>query len=253
MNLIQVDSDRDEFTTNVQLTPPNNNLAVGKVLEPIATKEMKNYKESETIFSAQKEVKGIYRVLHGSVKFGIQDKKLRGRNSSEYFITSLFSKGDFFGHHFLIPGLPNQFYAEALQDTVTEYYSLEQFAKQNPELKSQIFMQAIEQNYKEKIDKQKFYLASVHERIAFTLIQLAERFGTKNEAGEIVIDVKLTRSEIAQMAGTINESLSRHLTELKGEGIIELKGKRILIKNLTILNEKSGELLAKKQEPTATT
>jgi CRP/FNR family transcriptional regulator, cyclic AMP receptor protein len=83
------------------------------------------------------------------------------------------------------------------------------------------------------------YLASVEERIAYQLVLMAEKFGTTTEEG-IVLNLKLTRSELAQMASTINESLSRHLTEFKNEGLIDLNGKEIIIKNKAGLMAKSG-------------
>jgi CRP-like cAMP-binding protein len=73
------------------------------------------------------------------------------------------------------------------------------------------------------------YLASVQERIWHQLNMLADRFGVIKEDG-VHLNLRLTRSELAQLAGTINESLSRHLTELKGQGIIDLQGKEIIIR-----------------------
>lgn len=83
------------------------------------------------------------------------------------------------------------------------------------------------------------YLASVQERIAYQLVIMAEKFGVETPQG-ISLNLKLTRNEFAQLASTINESLSRHLTEFKNEGLIELNGKEILIKNKDGLMKKSG-------------
>jgi len=83
------------------------------------------------------------------------------------------------------------------------------------------------------------YLASVGERIAHTLVDLAQRFGEKTPSG-VLLQLKLTRGELAQLAGTINESLSRHLSEMKDENIIEVRGKEILIKDMARLIQRSG-------------
>ncbi len=82
-------------------------------------------------------------------------------------------------------------------------------------------------------------MASVEERIAYQLILMSEKFGVETEDG-VSLNLKLTRNELAQMASTINESLSRHLTEFKNEGLIELNGKEIIIKNKAGLMAKSG-------------
>jgi CRP-like cAMP-binding protein len=87
------------------------------------------------------------------------------------------------------------------------------------------------------------YLASVQERIAYQILILADKFGIQKEDG-IHLSLRLTRNELAQLAGTINESLSRHLTELKSEGIVDLVGKSIIVKNRQALMEKSGNFKA---------
>ena len=85
------------------------------------------------------------------------------------------------------------------------------------------------------------YLASVQERIAYRLIELSDRFGVKQGNG-VSLNLKLTRNEFAQLASTINESLSRHLTEFKNEGLIDINGKEIIILNREGLAAKSGSI-----------
>jgi CRP-like cAMP-binding protein len=84
------------------------------------------------------------------------------------------------------------------------------------------------------------YLASVQERIAYQLVMLSDKFGTKNSEGHVTLNLKLTRNEFAQLASTINESLSRHLTEFKNENLIDLNGKEIIIKDREGLMRRSG-------------
>ena len=57
---------------------------------------------------------------------------------------------------------------------------------------------------------------------------LKEVFGL-DEEGTIL--VQLSREELANIVGTATESVIRLLSELKKEGTIELKGKKIAIKN----------------------
>ena len=76
-------------------------------------------------------------------------------------------------------------------------------------------------------------------RIAYQICLLAEKFGQSAEHG-IKIGLKLSRSELAQLAGTINESLSRHLGVFKSRGWVDLSGKDIVVTNLEALKEVSG-------------
>jgi CRP/FNR family transcriptional regulator len=70
----------------------------------------------------------------------------------------------------------------------------------------------------------------VRERLAETLIFLKETFGF--EPDSTFIAVQLTREEIANLVGTATETAIRLLSELNREGVVELVGKKISIRNL---------------------
>lgn len=80
-------------------------------------------------------------------------------------------------------------------------------------------------------------LLPVRARVAATLWFLAERHGQTdaNEPTVRVIDLDLTREEIAHLAGTVYESVIRTLTALKKEGVIDLQGRVIRILSETQL------------------
>ncbi len=67
---------------------------------------------------------------------------------------------------------------------------------------------------------------SVRELVADTLIRLYNTYGINEENKSI--DVILTRQEIAEIAGTTKEQVSKFLYEFKKDGLIEIKGKQIL-------------------------
>jgi hypothetical protein len=54
-------------------------------------------------------------------------------------------------------------------------------------------------------------------------------------ADGVLIDLDLTREEIAHLAGTVYESVIRMLTKFKNDGLIHLEGRKILIKDETLL------------------
>ena len=71
---------------------------------------------------------------------------------------------------------------------------------------------------------------SIRERLAFLLLQLANTYGA--DGGQYQqIDLLLSREEIAGMVGTATESVIRLLSEFKKDGLIELDGKKIRIKD----------------------
>ena len=73
---------------------------------------------------------------------------------------------------------------------------------------------------------------TVKERLAETLVYLDETFG-KNEDGSL--HIQLSREELAGMIGTATESCIRLLSDFNKNGLIELNGKKIVLKNISKL------------------
>jgi CRP-like cAMP-binding protein len=75
---------------------------------------------------------------------------------------------------------------------------------------------------------------TVKQRLAETLIYLQDTFG-KNEDDSLKI--QLTRDELASMIGTATESCIRLLSDFNKLGLIELKAKKITLKNIPQLKK----------------
>ena len=76
-------------------------------------------------------------------------------------------------------------------------------------------------------------------RIAFLLKELSDKYGKNNE-GNLVINLHLTREDMANYVGITRETISRKLKKFEEEGIIKIVGtKKIII----IDNEKLEEYI----------
>ena len=69
----------------------------------------------------------------------------------------------------------------------------------------------------------------VRERLAETLLILKNTFETDDNQ---VIQVKLSREEIANIVGTATESVIRLLSDFKKEKLIEVEGRNIKLVNI---------------------
>ena len=67
---------------------------------------------------------------------------------------------------------------------------------------------------------------TVKQRLAHTLLYLAENFGTNEDKS---LKLQLSREEIAGMIGTATESCIRLLSDFNKLGVITLTGKKIII------------------------
>lgn len=223
--------------TNNQLGPHN----MIKTSQELPYKVL-SYKEGDIIFKEGDTPEGLYYVLSGCVKMLVNREQARGRTTSAEYVTKLVGAGEYFGYKALVTGAPIKSHAKAIKPSTVWLYPKEAILialnQSNPLLKF-LLEQSVRDIETYENTSQLHYLASVQERIAYQLIVLADKFGVQTPRG-LSINLKLTRNEFAQLASTINESLSRHLTEFKTEGLIDLNGKEIIIKDRKALMAKSG-------------
>ncbi|WP_411679173.1 Crp/Fnr family transcriptional regulator [Clostridium thailandense] len=82
---------------------------------------------------------------------------------------------------------------------------------------------------------QRLSTKDVESRVSGVLLSLAKDFG-KEEGNIITVNLPLNREEIGSYAGLTRETVSRTLTGMQDEGIIELHGnKKIIIKDIDYL------------------
>ncbi len=204
--------------------------------------DVMTFEEGQDVFNEGEMSKGLYILKSGCVKIFVHREASRGRTTTPEYVTKLVSPGEMFGYKSLASEGQNKAFAKAVRTSTVWMYAAKDvmnlLSQTHPIIRT-LLQQAIMdiQNY-EKIS-QLHYLASVQERIAYQIVTLADRFGVQTAKG-LSLNLKLTRNEFAQLASTINESLSRHLTEFKNEGLIDINGKEIIIKNREGLAAKSG-------------
>ncbi|MCP5063476.1 MAG: Crp/Fnr family transcriptional regulator [Ignavibacteriae bacterium] len=78
---------------------------------------------------------------------------------------------------------------------------------------------------------------SVENRVAYTILKLGEKLGNPNKLG-LLIQIPLSRYDIAGMTGTTPETTSRIISKFKEEGLISTGRKWTVIKNINRLKEK---------------
>jgi CRP/FNR family cyclic AMP-dependent transcriptional regulator len=228
-----------EPVTNLTPSASQQNLMNLRWDNPV---DVLSLKENEIIYKEGDTPRGLYYIRSGAVKVVVNRSLTRGRMSSPEYVLKVVGPGDLFGYKALVKGAAHPDFAKTLRPTELYVYSKEavQSVMNGPNsVNKMLFGQMVKDLDNKETINQLHYLASVQERIAYQLILLADKFGIPTSNGTL-ISLKLTRNELAQLAGTINESLSRHLTEFKNEGILELNGKEIIVKDYRSLMERSG-------------
>jgi CRP-like cAMP-binding protein len=201
-------------------------LNKGELLRLAECKTSSIIKKGDPVFEEGDSVNGIYCITVGVCKLS----KLSANGKDQ--IVKLVKAGELLGQRSMISDEPANLSAVALEDMEVCFIPKSEvlnFFDTNNQF-SMNLMKTICGDLKETSD----HLVSVSqktvkERLAETLIYLQETFG-KNDDGSLRI--QLSREEMAGMIGTATESCIRLLSDFNKLGLIELNGKKIIIKDL---------------------
>lgn len=190
-------------------------------------------KKGEVIFEEGENVNGIFCVKDGVCKL----TKLSSNGKDH--IVKLVTKGELLGQRSMISEEPVNLSAVALEDMQVCFIPKSEimgFFDKNNQFSMNV-MRTICGDLKEA-DSQMVNMAqkTVKERLAETLLYLQDTFG-KNEDDSLKI--QLSRDELASMIGTATESCIRLLSDFNKLGLIELKGKKIILKDIPKLKKMS--------------
>jgi CRP/FNR family transcriptional regulator/CRP/FNR family cyclic AMP-dependent transcriptional regulator len=150
--------------------------------------------------------------------------------SGQEISVNIYGPGDTFGELALLDGLSRSAGAVAVEQTVTLALHRDDFLR-HLEASPRMAQSIIEvlstrlrytTNYAESLA-----FLDVYGRVAAKLLELAERYGVQKEG--IEIELRLTQAELASWVGTTRESVNKVLGTFRGQGLIEVKGKKITI------------------------
>lgn len=187
----------------------------------IAVRKVRTIKKRQIIYYEGDNVSGIYLVMQGKVKtFKLSED---GRE----LLTGMYGHEEYFGITSLLLNAPYAETAEAMEDSTVCMLPkdlMEDLLHRYPDVARQ-FIEILSNNLQEK-EEQLLQLAyhSVRKRMAEVLTRLC-----KQEQEGIELTLRISRDNLAAMAGMATETVSRILSDFKDEGIIERKGSQIVI------------------------
>lgn len=171
--------------------------------------------KDEQIFAEGDRAAFFYKVLNGAVR----TSKLLADGRRQ--IDAFHLPGDIFG---IESGEEHRFTAEALGSATVVMYrrcSLETLALNHAEFSCQIVAAMMRSLERAQDHMLLLGRKSAMEKIATFLLDMADRF-----AGDNHVDLPMSRTDIADHLGLTIETVSRSLTQLERQGIIELPAHR---------------------------
>lgn len=188
-------------------------------------KTSKTVRKGETIFSEGEILNGVYCVKDGVCKM----TKLSSNGRDQ--IVNLIKKGELLGQRSLISEEPVNLSAVALEDMQVCFIPKSEiltFFNENNRFSMNV-MKTICGDLKQADDLMVgMAQKTVKERLAQTLLYLEDEFGVNADKS---LKLQLSREEIASMIGTATESCIRLLSEFNKLELIEINGKKIIIKD----------------------
>jgi CRP-like cAMP-binding protein len=184
------------------------------------------YKKGEILFREGSFPTGIYFVKKGKVKKYTTDKD--GREQIIYICHT----GELLGYHALISQEYFRDSARVMEDAVISFIPKEDFllALNSSSALSNRLLKCLSHEFGVMAHFISIFAhKTVKERIAFSLLMLRDKYKKDSVKGKQV-EINLTREDLANLVGTSRETITRFLQEFKQEGLIEINGRRVILK-----------------------
>ncbi|ACL69732.1 Crp/Fnr family transcriptional regulator [Halothermothrix orenii] len=184
------------------------------------------FKDGTNIFFEGEEGDRVYFLKKGRVKV----KKTSPDGGEQ--ILEIITPGDVFGEVVLFGIDRYPATTVAIGEVVVDYLSRSKFRRyftNNPEIGWGMLKVMARKLARSQKRIENLGLRDTKGRVATLIMDMMRDFGEKNNQ---VVKLHFNRQELANFIGTSRETVSRTLSEFKSEGLIDIKGKKLIIKDI---------------------
>jgi CRP/FNR family transcriptional regulator, global nitrogen regulator len=181
----------------------------------------RRFEPKDTIFTPGDPDDQLYFLLSGAVRL----YKIYGDYKEA--TTALLKDSGVFGKLNLVEGRWQDVFAEAVTEARVasiQKAALERVIKSDPEFALRLFSSLSERLRQSDEVIESLLHREVSTRLATLLVNLGDRFGEDD-----LIDVRLTHQDLANMIASTREAVSKVMSELQRDGVIETRNRRIAI------------------------
>lgn len=189
------------------------------------------YSKGEIIFREGAYPSGIFYIVEGKVKKYKVDKE--GKEHIIYVANS----GEILGYHAILSEDRYPDSASTLEKSRIAFIPKEDFLNtvQQSTVLSKRLLKTLSHEFAVLANSLSvFAQKSVRERLALQLIVLREKYKVNFQPG-MPVEINISRDDLANIVGTVRESAVRILTEFKEAGILETKGRKIIVHDVNQL------------------
>ncbi len=199
-----------------------------KVLKKIVEIGLERKYTKNSIVFLEEEIGAIlFIIISGKVKI------VRTDDEGKEVILSILGTGDFFGEMALLDGLPRSATVVALDKTELFIIHRREFLElmeNSPQIATSLMNELTRRLRKANEQIEDLSLKDAVGRVASVIIRLADDIG-KIRKGEVVIEDFPVQQDLANMAGTSRETISRTIHQFMRHEYVEQKGNTLIIKD----------------------
>lgn len=180
----------------------------------------KKYQKGEILFSAQEKANGFFYVESGEVRVYKMDE-----NGREVEVVRL-GPGDFLGEAIVFVSSEFPFFAQAVKDSEVLFFD------RTTILRAMETEPSVAKFFVSLLASKCVVLSRRVESLGLLTVRqrLIQYLLSKCSGGQqCVIELKVKKSDLAKILGTIGETLSRNLKQMQEEGLIEVEGSRVRV------------------------
>lgn len=189
------------------------------------------YSKGEVIFREGAYPSGIFYIKKGKAK-----KYKVAKEGGEHIIY-VANTGEFLGYHAVLADDRYPDSAASLENSCITFIPKEDFLdtlQQSPVL-SRRLLKTLSHEFAVMVNSLTLITQrSVRERLALQLVVLREKYKVDFQPG-MAVEINMTREDLANLVGTSRENIVRVLGEFKEAGILETKGRKIMVLNVVAL------------------
>lgn len=209
----------------------------GQALQELDDSKNANvYKKGQNLFLEGNLPFGLFCVHSGKVKI------TKTNSEGQETIVRVVQNGDVVGHRSLFSNSPYTASATVLEEGKICFVSkdtVQSLIQKEPRLSYTIINRLSQEMGIAEEKLASMARKNVRERFAETLLLLKENFGVETDQG-LLLDIKLTREEMAQMVGAAPENIIRLITSFKEEGYLLQEKKQLILINIEALEKEAG-------------
>lgn len=211
-----------------------NDLSLSNLDEISKLKTCVSFKKGQTILQEGVRPQGVYCIHKGKVKL------FRLGSEGKEQIVRFATNGNLIGYRSVLSDETISASVEALEDTFACYIPKSSFfhvIEQNPKFSLNVLKLSCHELGEAGKMITSLAQKNVRERLAEIFLILRATFGEDEEG---FVDIKLTREEMANMVGTATESAIRLISDMRAQGLIETKGRKIKILDRSALRSEAA-------------